>query len=55
MFNDNITRDFIFQEGVHLNKDSTCIIAGNVVDFVHATNNFFNKQILRSSGQTAES
>ena len=38
--NDNVTRDFIFQGGVHLNKDGRCILAGNVVDFINAINNF---------------
>ena len=31
--NDNITRDFICQDGVHLNKDGTCILKGYFVDF----------------------
>ena len=38
--NDNITRDFICQDGVHLNKDGTCILTGYFVDFVNAINNF---------------
>ena len=38
--NDNITRDFICQDGVHLNKGGTCILAGHFVDFENATNNF---------------
>ena len=37
---DNITRDFIFQDGVHLSKDGTCILTGHFVDFVNAINNF---------------
>ena len=38
--NDNITRDFICQDGVHLNKDGTCILTRYFVDFVKAINNF---------------
>ena len=38
--NDNITRDFICQDGVHLSKDGTCILEGHFVDFVNAINNF---------------
>ena len=38
--NDNILRDFIFQDDVHFNKDGTCILAGHFVDFVSAINNF---------------
>ena len=38
--NDNITRDFICQDGVHLNKDGTSILAGHFVYFVNAINNF---------------
>ena len=38
--NDNISRDFIFRDYVHLNKDGTCILAGYFVDFVSAINNF---------------
>ena len=37
---DNITRDFICQDGVHLNKDGTCILTGYFLDFVNAINNF---------------
>ena len=32
--NYNITRDFICQDGVCLNKDGTCILPGNSVDFI---------------------
>ena len=38
--NDNITKDFISQDGVHLNKDGTCILAGNFVDFINSINHF---------------
>ena len=38
---DNISRDFIFQDDVHLNKDGTCILEGYFVDFVSAINNFW--------------
>ena len=38
--NDNISRDFIFQDDVHLNKDDTCILARFFVDFVSYINNF---------------
>ena len=38
--NANITKDFICQDGVHLNKDGKCILAGHFVDFVNAINNF---------------
>ena len=39
--NDNISRDFIFQDDVHLNKDGICILAGHFVDFASAINNFW--------------
>ena len=38
--NDNILRNFIFQDDVHLNKDVTCTLARHFVDFVSAINNF---------------
>ena len=38
--NDIITRDFICQDGIHLNKDGTGVPAGNFVDFINAINNF---------------
>ena len=38
--NVKITRDFICQDGVHLNKDGTCVLAGNFVDFINTINNF---------------
>ena len=38
--NDNITRDFIYQDGVYLNQDGTCLLAGNFADFLNAINNF---------------
>ena len=37
---ENISRDFIFQDDVHLNKDGTCSLAGYYVDFVNAISNF---------------
>ena len=40
ILNDNITRDLIYQDGVHLNKDGTCILADILVDFANAINNF---------------
>ena len=38
--NDNINRDFFCHDGVHLNKDGTCILAGPFMDFVNSINNF---------------
>ena len=38
--NNNISRDFIFRHDVHHNKDGTCILAGDFVDFVSSINNF---------------
>ena len=38
--NNNISRDFIFQDGVYLNKDGACILAGYFVDFVSTIDNF---------------
>ena len=38
--NDNILRDFIFQDDVRLNKEITCILVRYLVDFVSAINNF---------------
>ena len=32
--NHNTTRDFIYQDDVHLNKDGTYILAGNSVNFI---------------------
>ena len=37
--NDNTTRDFFCQDGLLLNKDGTCILAGNYVD-INRANNF---------------
>ena len=33
-------RDFICQDGIHLNKNGTCILAGNFVDSINVTINF---------------
>ena len=38
--NDIITRDFNCQDGVHLNKHGTCVLAGNFVDIINRVNNF---------------
>ena len=38
--NENISRDFVFQDDVHLNKDGTRSLAGYYVDFVNAISNF---------------
>ena len=38
--NDNILRDFIFQDDAHFNKDGTCILLRYFADFVRAINNF---------------
>ena len=38
--NDNILRDFIFQDDVHLKGDRTCILAEYFADFLSAINNF---------------
>ena len=37
--NDNITRACICQDGVHLNRDGTRIVAGNVIDLINAKQN----------------
>ena len=39
--NDNIMRHFICHDGVHLNKDGTCILVGNFVDFLSTINSFW--------------
>ena len=38
--NYSITRDFTCEDGLHLNKDGTYVLAGKFVNFINSINNF---------------
>ena len=49
--NDNITREDLWRDGLHLNSGGTYIFASNLFDFLN--NLFFNKTILLTEDDNA--
>ena len=33
--NENVTKKYIWRDDIHLNKEGTCIFAGNFVDYLN--------------------